>query len=349
MKKILKYFGGFLIFLGIGYAVGPTPDAPQLNTMIPALTSNLLSLEKEVIASEKAIPNIRPDNEARIIWAKPEQKEKTPYALVYLHGFSASQGEGAPMHTEFAKRYGCNLYLARLSEHGINKEEALLDWTPEKFMESAKKAIAIGQQIGEKVIIMGTSTGCTAALYLASGDTELAGLINYSPNIDIANETAWLLTYPWGLQLGRQVNGSNYHSWVPTEGTANFVTYKYRLEAVIEMKNMLDVIMTEETFSKITAPQFLGYWYKNEAIQDNVVSVKRMLEMYDQLGTPEAKKRKIAFSNATNHVLPSPLWNEDYKTVEAETFKFAEEILGLVPVEKLVSADADELEIVGDK
>ncbi len=346
MKKFLKIFGGLLIFLGIGYSLGPTPDTPQLNTIITNIPTDLLSLEKEIISKEKATPNIRRDNEARIIWANPEQKEKTPYSLVYLHGFSASQGEGAPMHTEFAKRYGCNLYLARLFEHGIDKEEALLNWTPEGFMKSAKQAIYIGQQLGEKVIVMGTSTGCTASLYLASGDTELAGLINYSPNIDIANETAWLLTYPWGLQLGRQVNGSNYHSWEPNEGTGHFVTNKYRLEAVIEMKNMLDVIMTEETFSKVTTPQFLGYWYKNEEVQDNVVSVKRMLEMYDQLGTPEDKKRKIAFSNATNHVLPSPLWNEDYKTVEAETFKFAEEILGLVPVEQLVSAEADELEII---
>jgi len=334
MKKFLKFFGGLLVVLGIGYSLGPTPDTPQLSTMIPTLSSNLLSLEKEVISTEKAIPNIRRDNEARIIWANPEQKEKTPYALVYLHGFSASQGEGAPMHEDFAKRYGCNLFLARLYGHGLNEEEALLDWTGEKFIESAKNAIAIGEQLGEKVILMGTSTGCTAALLLASKNPKIHSLINYSPNIDIANKDAWLLTRQWGLQLGRFVNGSNYNSWVPNEGTDNLVTYKYRLEAAIALKTLLDAEMIEENFSKITQPLFMGYWYKNEEIQDDVVSVNRMLEMYDQLGTPEAKKRKIAFDDATNHVLASPLWNKNFETVKKETFDFAEEVLGLVPVKK---------------
>jgi len=326
---LVKFLLGLILLLVIGYALGPTPPTPQVNTSPLTVNSNLLELEKEIISSEQANSNIRRDNEARIIWANPEQKEKTEYSVVYLHGFSASQGEGAPMHTDFAKRYGCNLYLARLAGHGVEQEEAFLDWTPEDFIASAKRAIAIGEQLGEKVIVMGTSTGCTASLYLAGDNPAIAALINYSPNIDIANENAWLLTKPWGLQLGRLVNGSNYNSWIPTEGTANMVTHKYRLEAGVALKVLLDEIMTEATFNKIKQPLFMGYWYKNEEVQDEVVSVKRMLEMYDQLGTPTEMKRKIAFENGTNHVLASPLWNEDFETVKLETYKFAEEILGM--------------------
>ena len=336
MKKFLwrlvYILGALILLLVIGYFLGPKAPVPTLDTNITAVSSDLILLEKEIDDAEKAQPNLRRDNEARIIWANPEVKEKTPYSLVYLHGFSASQAEGAPMHTDFAKRYGCNLYLARLFDHGIEEEEALLDWNPEEYIESAKRAIAIGQQLGEKVIVMGTSTGCTAAIYLASGHPELHGLINYSPNIDVANEEVALLTGPWGLQLGRYVNGSNYHSWEPLEGTADFVTNKYRLEAIVALKTLIDATMIEENFKKITSPLFMGYWYKNEEIQDGVVSVKRMLEMYDQLGTPENKKRKIAFDNANNHVLASPLWNRDFENVKIATYEFAEEILGLTPV-----------------
>ena len=57
-----------------------------------------------------------------------------------------------------------------------------------------------------------------------------------------------------------------------------------------------------------------------------------MLEMYDQLGTPDNKKREVAFPNATNHVLASPLWNKDYETVKKATFQFAEDVLGMQPV-----------------
>jgi esterase/lipase len=338
MKKfifgLVKVSLGLIALIVVVYFLGSKAPIPQVDTLAAAANSNLIVLEKEISDAEELQLNLRDDNEARIVWANDTLKKKTPFSVVYLHGFSASQGEGAPMHKDFAKRYRCNLYLARLYGHGLKEEEALLDWTPEKFIESAKRAIAIGEQLGEKVIVMGTSTGCTAALYLASGNPNIHALINYSPNIDVFNQDAWLLTRQWGLQMGRYVNGSDYHSWVPNEGTDNLVTYKYRLEAVVALKSLIDATMTAEVFSKITQPLFMGYWYKNEKIQDNVVSVNRMLEMYDQLGTPEAKKRKIAFDNATNHVLASPLWNENFETVKKETFNFAEEILGLVPVEK---------------
>ena len=40
---------------------------------------------------------IKPDNQARIIWADSSKKEKTKIAFLYLHGFSASQAEGDPV------------------------------------------------------------------------------------------------------------------------------------------------------------------------------------------------------------------------------------------------------------
>jgi len=338
MKKLIfrfvKVLLGLIVLIMVIYLLGPKTPIPHLDLNPISANPNLIELEKEINAEEKLHLNLRDDNEARIIWVNDTLKKKTPFSVVYLHGFSASQGEGAPMHKDFAKRYGCNLYLARLYGHGLNEEEAMLDWTPEKFIESAKRAIAIGEQLGEKVIVMGTSTGCTAALLLASENPNIHSLINYSPNIDIANKDAWLLTQQWGLQLGRFVNGSNYNSWVPNEGTDNLVTHKYRLEAAIALKSLLDVGMTEENFNKVSQPLFMGYWYKDEKIQDKVVSVNRMLEMYEQLGTPETKKRKVAFDDATNHVLASPLWNENFETVRKKTYDFAEEILHLNPIEK---------------
>ena len=329
MRKILFGLLGLLLVLGIVFALGPKAPVAKLNPSIPSIQSNLISLEKTINATESKVENIRPDNEARIVWHDENNKTKTPYSLVYLHGFSASQGEGAPMHTDFANRYGCNLYLARLYGHGVRKEGAMAAITPEKLIESAKRAIAIGQQIGEKVIVMGTSTGCTAALYLASGNPDLAAIINYSPNIAIADPNAKFMTYPWGLKIAQTVTGSNYHSWVPSKGTEDLVTNKYRLEAAVALQAMLDATMTKDVFAKINQPLFMGYWYKNEEVQDGVVSVSAMLEMFNQISTPENLKRKMAFPNATNHVLASPLWNKDFETVKKATFDFADEILKL--------------------
>jgi hypothetical protein len=95
------------------------------------------------------------------------------------------------------------------------------------------------------------------------------------------------------------------------------------------MKSMLEETMTEETFSKINQPVFLGYYYKDEENQDKTVSVAKMLEMYDQLGTPDDKKIKKSFPNAADHVIASYLTSNAVNEVREETFKFAEEVLGL--------------------
>ena len=50
---------------------------------------------------KKATHRLKPDNEARIVWAD-SSRQKTAYAIVYLHGFSASLGEGDPTDTDIA-------------------------------------------------------------------------------------------------------------------------------------------------------------------------------------------------------------------------------------------------------
>jgi pimeloyl-ACP methyl ester carboxylesterase len=58
--------------------------------------------------------------------------------------------------------------------------------------------LAIGRQLGNKVIIMGTSTGGTNALQLAAAyPNDVEALILLSPNIAINDPNAWLLNNPW--------------------------------------------------------------------------------------------------------------------------------------------------------
>jgi alpha-beta hydrolase superfamily lysophospholipase len=45
----------------------------------------------------------------------------------------------------------------------------------------------IAKKLGKKVIIMSTSTGGTLSLQLAAAFPEIAGLVMYSPNIEINN------------------------------------------------------------------------------------------------------------------------------------------------------------------
>ena len=326
--KFFRWFTFIITILLAAYFLGPTAHKPNLNTTLPIVTSHLEQLEQEIKQSEQT-QNIKPNNEARIVWWNDSLKEKTEYSVVYLHGFSASEEEGAPLHTQFAKRYGCNLYLSRLYAHGLITNEALLDLTPENYMQSAKEAIAIGKQLGKKVIVMSTSTGGTQALYLASEHPEIASLILYSPNIDLYDPTAFVLTKPWGLQIARLVMGGNYRERQESDTIKQFWYSKYRIEGIVSMKSLLEETMTKETFANVKQPVFLAYYYKDEDHQDKTVSVAAMLKMFDQLGTPENQKRKIAFPQAGAHVIASPLMSKSFNEVKEETFKFAEEVLGL--------------------
>ncbi len=78
-----------------------------------------------------------------------------------------------------------------------------LNLTADKYWESAKEALAIGQQIGNKVILVGTSTGGTLALQLAAQYPEVYAMVLLSPNIAINDPNAWLLNNPWGLQISQ--------------------------------------------------------------------------------------------------------------------------------------------------
>ena len=107
----LKGIGFVVVLLLIIYVAGPNPATPQYNGTIPNVPA-LGQLENFIAGNERS-HKLRPDNEARIVWADDSLKQKTACSIVYLHGFSASQAEGDPIHRNVAKAFGCNLYLAR--------------------------------------------------------------------------------------------------------------------------------------------------------------------------------------------------------------------------------------------
>jgi pimeloyl-ACP methyl ester carboxylesterase len=330
--RFLKWTGGVLLFLLVIVLMGPRPAAPviDLKPIIINTDVSLASLVHKIRSEEDTVKNIRPGNEAQVIWADTTPS-KTPYAIVYLHGFSASHAEAYPVHQNVARRFGCNLYLSRLQAHGLSEKEPLLRLTPEELIKSAKEAIAIGKQLGDSVILMSTSTGGTLSLMLAGEDSLIAGLILYSPNIDLYDQKSFLLTQPWGLQLARVVIGDRYYRFDAPPTAQHYWNTTYRIEALIALKSLMNATMNVTTFKKVNQPVFMGYYYKDETHQDDVVSIPRMLDMYNELGTPDALKRKVAFPDAGYHVIGSSYWSTHTAEVEEQTNRFLEEIMHLKP------------------
>lgn len=326
LLRILLYTIGVLIVV---YLFGPRPEAPKYETAMPVVPA-IEQLDTYIAAQEKR-HKLRPNNEARIVWANDTIKEKTAYAIVYLHGFSASQEEGNPVHRNIAKEFGCNLYLARLAEHGIDTTEQLMNLTADNYWESAKQALAVGKQLGTKVILMGTSTGGTQAIQLAAAyPNDVAAIILYSPNIAINDPNAWLLNNHWGLQIAQLVKSGKYNN--PEDERPIYKQYwnkPYRLEALVALEEMLETSMNKETFSKVTQPVLMLYYYKDENNQDKVVKVSVMKEMFAALATDTLQKRAIALPNTGDHVIGSPIKSGDVQSVQNETAKFLKEVMKL--------------------
>lgn len=313
------------------YFLGPSPAKPKWDISPIVVPSDPVELENYISAQEGK-HKLKPDNEARIIWAD-STKRKTPFSVVYLHGFSASQKEGDPVHLNFAKEFGCNLYLARLADHGIDTTEQLLYFTADRWWQSSKESLAIGKAIGDKVILMSTSTGGTMAILLAAEyPDDVYAMINMSPNIALKDPSTWLLNNPWGLQIARLVLGSNYQVIKYDSARQIYWNPIYRIEALVQMEEMLEDKMNKSTFEKIRCPSLTLYYYKNENEQDPTVKVSAMLEMHQQLGTPESLKVAVPVPNAGFHVIGSYLVSKDLETVNAEAKKFAVEKLGMKPV-----------------
>jgi len=325
MKKRYKILIGFSVLLIAGYLSGPKPKKPMFNPMLPEVP-DIQDLEDYVNAMEHS-NHIKPGNEAEIVWADSTQQQ-TEYALIYLHGFSASKMEGNPVHLNLAKKLKANLYLARLADHGIDTIAPMQYFTADRLWETSKQAYAIGQKLGKKVMLIGTSTGGTVALKLAATYPKINGLILMSPNVAINDKNAWLLNDPWGLQIARRVLGSDERK---VQGrTDEFKKYwytNYRIESLVQLQEFVESTMNKSVFKKVKQPVLLLYYYKNALEQDPVVRVDAMLSMFDDLGTPEDLKRKIAIPNAGNHVLGSYLTSKDLPSVEVAIDSFVGSIL----------------------
>ena len=327
----MKFIENTLFILSVLFGLfllGPELEAPDLDKPLPKIPYSLIEIKDWIDNNESTLDNIKPYNASKLEFYD-SIPQKTAYSILYLHGFSASAGEGDPVHRNIARDLKANLYLPRLSDHGLIEKESMLNFTGQKYLDSATEALAIAKKIGEKVIVISSSTGGTLSLILGN-DPQIAALLLFGPNIEIYDPKSKLLTLPWGLQIAEWVLGSKYHNMNNiTDEKKNYWTIRYRLESTVELQKLLETAMRPEVFQRITAHVFMGYYYKNEEEQDKVVSIPAMLKMYDQLGTLNEKKQKMAFPDAGDHVLTSYLSTPNHHQVQQAALEFLKKQLDI--------------------
>ncbi|MFY8043446.1 MAG: alpha/beta hydrolase, partial [Rhodoferax sp.] len=199
----------------VGLAVATFLSGPRYNMGNPEPTAramppgNVIELDGWLAKAEGSIPGIRRDNQKIIVWHdKPGQK--TPWAVVYLHGFSASRLETAPLADEVAKKLGANVFHTRFTGHGLDGN-ALANATPQDWMADTIEAIQIANSLGDRVLVISVSTGSTLAAWLgATGrGNSIAGHVFISPNFGPKDKRSELLTGPWGQEIAQAAQGPN--------------------------------------------------------------------------------------------------------------------------------------------
>jgi len=321
---------GILVILAVTVTAGPKPRKPQLNKELPRITVPCEKVGDYVNALEAGMEKIKPENASQVHYFNDTLKNQTEYAILYLHGFSASPMEGYPVHVNLAKEFGMNILIPRLPTHGQDLPEPLLDMTGDTLWNAAKEALMLARSLGKKVIVMGCSTGGTLSLKLAADYPDLVeALILYAPLIRMTNKASWLLARPFGLQIGRMVMGGKYRVFEPNPKTDPYWYPKYRVEGIVQLRILMETTMKAKTFKAVTRPVFVGYYYRDEEHQDNTASVSGMQWMFENLATPSDKKVEQAFPEATEHVIACEFTNPNWKQVQDASADFLTRIVGI--------------------
>ena len=137
MKIIENTLFVLLVLSGL-FIIGPQTEAPDLVLPQPEISLPLSELKDWINTQESTFDNIKKDNASQLEFYD-SIPQKTAYSVLYLHGFSASTEEGDPVHRNIALALKANLYLPRLSDHGLIEEEPMLNFTGQKYLDSAKR------------------------------------------------------------------------------------------------------------------------------------------------------------------------------------------------------------------
>ena len=273
----MKWIIGLLV-VGLAISIfGPRPSVDWTVTFSPEDLGE--DLDAYLRESEARFDDIRPGAEKEIIWAGASG-EVTPFSVIYVHGFSASKGEIRPVPDTVAEALGANLYFTRLTGHGRDGE-ALGRVTANDWLNDVAEALAIGRQIGERVLVIATSQGGTMTTMAAVDPLQMervAGIAFLSPNYKIKSSASVLLTAPFAEFLVPMITGAE-RSWEPhNEGHAKWWTTRYPTKALFPVAASVAAVSGQNLDDAITPALFI---YSPD---DTVVDARAITATADRWG-----------------------------------------------------------------
>jgi esterase/lipase len=308
-----------LLALVLLYLLGPRVETDERLWQL-TLSEDL---DDYLARAEARFHNITPGAEKTIIWAG-DVGQQTEYAVVFLHGFSATRQELAPLPERVAARLGANLYLARLAGHGQTGTE-MAQASVNYWLNDAQEAWALGRRLGKKVILIGNSTGATLATWLAAQPwaTDIAALVLISPNFGPAAPGAALLTWPWGEQLATALQGPE-RVWEPAnEVQARYWTTHHPTRALLPMMALVK-LLEKAPLERIQQPILTIY-----SPADTVINPGKIAPTLTRIGSMVQEVVTVpAGGQGSNHILAGDIcWPENTEPLAGKILTFVTSVV----------------------
>lgn len=297
IRTVLTILLLILAALALAWVFGPRTPVDLSVRFDPATIGT--DVDAWLAEREGKVPNLRDNAAKEIVWAYPESRAKTPVSIVYLHGFSAAKGEIRPVPDMAAEELGANLYFARLAGHGRDGD-AMAEPSVNDWIQDMAEAVAIGEKIGEKVVVVATSTGASLAVLAATlpeFENRIDGFVLISPNFRIRAAGSGMLTWPFGDTLARIVIGGERGFDAQSEEHGRNWTTRYPTTALMPMAAMVRRAGALP-FELFSVPALFVY-HPDDAVVDETVTA----QIAERWGGPVTVLELEAADDPYNHVI----------------------------------------------
>lgn len=232
-------------------------------------------------AREAEFDDITPGAQARIVWAGGANVP-TPTVILYLHGFSATSEEIRPVPDAVAEALGANLIFARLPGHG-RSGEAMAEPRAGDWIDDVDAMLQVARGIGDRVVVIGTSTGATLASWAATEPEmarDVAAMVMISPNYELANPAGMLVEWPLARIWAPWVAGAERRFVPLNERHGTYWTTAYPTVATVTLGTLLREARARD-YSGVTIPALFLF-----ADTDQVISAGAARDFADGWGGP---------------------------------------------------------------
>lgn len=211
------------------------------------------------------------------------QPGRSRWSLVFLHGFGASRGGGEAILEPIAAERRLNAWLPLLPGHGRTPEHQA-EAPAEAYLAHAAEALAMGRALGERVCLVGSSTGGLLATWLAARwPDHVHALVLASPFYAFADPTARVLRLPFGLDAVEAAYGpvrdASFQDPRREEGYDEHWLTEQRYRALGALERLRGWLAAESTYRRVRCPVLLLY-----TPSDDVVDLDAMHQAFGRMG-----------------------------------------------------------------